>query len=226
MRRPLALCVLLAANGVSAQTALTPEAVALIAPVHEAYVKVEREQAALPPATSDRERLERMLDLDQAGRVAEEKIDLPHLAEDQRPLAEATLRTEIQAHDLTDQEALRKIIPPEGWFRKSVVGRKAAAAAFLIVQHAVNDPDLMRATLPKIEAMVKQDEADGSQYALLYDRIAVMFDNKPQRYGSQVQCIGGKASPGALEDPGHLDALRASVGLPPEAEYLRRFPCN
>jgi len=226
MRRRLALCILLAASGVSAQSALSPEAAALIAPVHEAYAKVETQQAALPPATSDREWLERLRDLDQVGRVALDKIDLTHLPQDQRTLAETALRAEIQAHDLADQEALKKMIPPEGWFRKSVIGNKAATAAFLIVQHAVGDPDLMRATLPKIEAMVKQGEADGGQYALLHDRIAVMFENKPQRYGSQVQCIGGKASPGSLEDPEHLDALRASVGLPPEAEYLRRFPCN
>jgi hypothetical protein len=223
MRRRLGLCVLLAATAASADTALSPEAAALIAPVHEAYAQVEKEQAALPPAMSDRERLERLDDLDQAGRVAEMKIDFTPLPQDQKSLAETALWEEIGAHDLADQEALKTMIPPEGWFRRSEVGKKAAFAAFLIVQHATNDPELMRATLPKIETMVKLGEADGGQYALLYDRIAVMFENKPQRYGSQMHCVGGKWVPQPLEDPEHLDELRASVGLSTEAEYVRYF---
>lgn len=226
MRRRLGLCVLLTATAAPAEIALTPEASALIAPVHEAYVKVEREQAALPPATNDRERLQRMGDLDQVGRVAQEKIVFTKLPEGQRTLAEAASWTEIQTHDLANQNALRTMIPAEGWFRKSVIGSKAATAAFLIVQHAANAPDLMRATLPKFREMVQQGEADGSQYALLYDRVAIMVENRPQRYGTQVQCVDGRASPGKLEDPEHLEALRASVGLPPEEDYLGRFPCN
>jgi hypothetical protein len=121
------------------------------------------------------------------------------------------------------------MLPKQGWFKKSQIGDKAETAAFLIVQHTVTDPDLMHATLPKIEAAAKQGEADGGQYALMYDRIALEFDHKKQRYGSQVECIEGKWAPLDLEDPEHLDERRRSMRLPPEADYLAGFatlPCD
>ncbi len=228
MMRRLGLVVAFIAAGAAADTSLSPEAAALIAPVHAAYVEVEQRQAALPPATDVREKLERLWDLDQAARDAWGKLDLSVLPKDQQTLARAALKTEIVAHDVADQAALKRLIPPEGWFRRSVVGNKAAMAAFLIVQHAVEDPDFMRATLPKIEAMVRQGEASGEQYALLYDRVTLFFDKKPQRYGTQVECAGGKWAPSDLEDPGRLDELRKSMGMRPEADYLgeyARTPC-
>jgi hypothetical protein len=61
---------------------MTPEAAALVALVHLAYAEVEKRQAALPPPTNDRERLERLLDIDQAGRNAMQTIDLSQLSEE------------------------------------------------------------------------------------------------------------------------------------------------
>lgn len=208
---------------------MTPEAAALVALIHLAYAEVDKRQAALPPATTDRERLERLYDLDQAGRDAMMKVDLSQLPEDQQGVAIDAIAGEIVAHDRANQAALKKMLPKTGWFRKSAIGDKAEAAAFLVVQHAVNDPDLMHATLPKIEAMVKIGEADGSNYALMYDRIALEFDHKPQRYGSQVGCVEGRWVPADLEDPDRLDDRRRALGLSSEADYLKGFetgPCD
>lgn len=207
---------------------MTPEAAALIGLVYAAYAEVEKRQAALPPPITDRERLERLYDLDQAGRDAMMKIDLSELPEEEQEEAIGAIAGEIGAHDVLNQRALKKVLPKSGWFRLSVIGDKAEKAAFLIVQHAVNDPALMRATLPKIEAAVKKGDAKGEDYAELYDRIALEFDHKPQRYGSQLQCVEGHWVPLDLEDPEHLDALRASIGLPSEEENLKRWensPC-
>ena len=208
---------------------MTPEAAALVALIHLAYTEVERRQAAMPPAASDRDRLERLFDLDQAGRDAMAKIDLSQLPEEQQDLAVTAIAREIDAHDLANQTALKKMLPKTGWLKKSEVGDKAEAAAFLILRHAVNDPALMHAFLPQIEAAVKQGEASGDQYALMYDRIALEFDHKKQRYGSQVSCVGGQWVPSELEDPDHLDDRRRSIGLSSEADYLKSFeswPCN
>jgi len=222
MRR-LGLIAAFIAAGAAADSGLSPEAAALIAPVHAAYVEVEQRQAALPPAANDREKLERLFELDQAPRIALDNIDLSRLPADQRLLAIAALQNEIKAHDVADQAALRKIIPAEGWFRRSIVGEKAEVAAFAIVQHAIEDEAFMRETLPKIETLVRQGEVHGDQYALLYDRISLSFDKKPQRYGSQVDCVNGKWAPGNLEDPDHLDERRKSLGMQPEAVYLASF---
>lgn len=208
---------------------MTPEAAAMVALVHLAYAEVDKRQAALPPPASDRERLERLFEIDQAGRDAMQTIDLSQLSEEDQEEAIKDIANQITSHDLADQAALKKMLPKKGWFKKSEIGDKAESAAFLIVQHAVNDSALMHATLPKIEAAVKRGEASGEHYALMYDRIALEFDHKPQRYGSQVECAGSKWTPLRLEDPARLDDLRRSVGLQPESDYLKTFetaPCE
>ena len=213
-------------------TLLKPATQEIIAPVHLAYLKVEAEQAALPPPVSDSERLERLFDLDQAGRVAEEKIDISisRLDNIQRMVAMDKVWSEIQDHDLADQKALKAMMPAKGWFSGEAYSKKASLAAFLIVQHAGKDPELMRQTLAKLEPLAKTSAVYGGQYALMYDRVALEFDHKPQRFGSQVECRQGAWRPRDLEDPEHVDQRRKAVGLSEtEAEYLKHFgdlACN
>jgi len=209
---------------------LSPATQAVVAPVHEAFVKAEAEQAKLPPAKTDSERLERMLDLDQAGRKVYVQIDFSKLPRDEQLLAQGAAWRDIETHDLADQKVLKAMIPAEGWFTSPPYSRKAITAAFLIVQHAVDDPALMRDTLKRMEPLVKAGQADGPSYGLLFDRVSLQFDHKPQRYGSQVQCIAGQWQPNNLEDPADVDARRKTMGfVETEAEYLKHFadnPCD
>ena len=209
---------------------LTARAERLIAPVHGAYVRIAVDQARRAPATTDRERLERLWDLDQAARQAQSTIDLAKLPAPEREAAEAVVASEIAAHDAADQLALKAMTPKTGWFLPQVYGDKAASAAFLIVQHATNDPQLMRDTLAKLEPLTRAGKIDGGQYALMYDRVALEFDHKPQRYGSQVSCTAGRWRADDVEDAPRLDERRRAVGLKQtEAQYLALFkamPCR
>lgn len=227
----LTTIALLAAAAIAPVTAppLSPEARALIAPVHKAYVAEEQRQAALSLPRDDGERLERLLKLDQAGRGVLVRIDLNALSKEQLRAASGAMWAEINRHDLADQWALIALLPPEGWFLKSKYGERGARAAFLIVQHAVNDPELMGTTLAKMARLLPTGEVDGGSYALLYDRVSLEFDHKPQRYGSQARCQDGKMVVRDLEDPAHVDERRKAVGLKQtEAEYMammQDFPC-
>jgi hypothetical protein len=219
-----------AAAASSTPAPLSRQAQALIEPVHQAYEQVEADQARLPPPRTTSDKLERLYARDQAAREALVKIDVSVLPEDQRSAAWAAMWSEINAHDLTDQEALKSLIPADGWFKRSIYGDKAATAAFLIVQHAVNDPALMRQTLEKLGEYTSVGEAKGGQYALMYDRVALEFDQKPQRYGTQVSCVNGAWTPTNLEDPSDVDKRRKAVGLSEsETDYLKHFvdrPCH
>ena len=214
----------------SAEPQLSPEARALVAPVHAGYVKVEADQAMLPPPKDDRERLERMYDLDQAARVVVAKIDLSVLPLAERKVAYNVMWNEINAHDLADQKELKEIVARDGWITTTKFGVKASKAAFAIVQHAVNDPDLMRATLAQLGPLAAKGEVDGTDYARMYDRVALEFDHKPQRYGSQLGCHGGVWRPRTLEDPERVDERRKAIGYrQTEAEFLKRrvgWACN
>lgn len=197
----------------SAEAELSPAAMALIAPVHAAYAKVDAEQALLGPPKDDRERLERLFDLDQAARLAVIRIDLSVLPPDQRRAATDAMWSEITTHDLADQKALKEIVARDGWITRTKFGPKASHAAFAIVQHAVNDPGLMRTTLALLEPLAAKGQVDGNDYARMYDRVALEFDHRPQRYGTQLECRGGAWTPRALEDPEHVDERRRAVGL-------------
>jgi hypothetical protein len=206
------------------------EGLDLIAPVHNAFTKVAAAQAELPPAADDRERLERLEDLDQAGREVFIRLDFSTLPHVQQLAARSAAWSEINQHDLDNQAALERMIPKDGWFNKSKYGAKASKAAFHIVQHATNNPDLMRLALGRMEPLIASGEVDGSSYALLYDRVSLIFDHKSQRYGSQVSCQAGVWVPQSLEDPVHVDERRGAVGLTQtEADYLKLFanqPCE
>jgi hypothetical protein len=67
---------------------------------------------------------------------------------------------------------------------------------------------------------VKTGRANGSSLALLEDRVAI-GEGRPQIYGSQLYQEGdGPLIVQAMEDPDHVDERRASIGLPPMAEYV------
>ncbi len=117
---------------------------------------------------------------------------------------------------------LKKIIRKNGWPMISVVGKKAALTAFLIVQHG--DYESQKKYEPIMEAAANKGEADWSELALLIDRIRI-HENKPQLYGSQVK-FNEKTKqyePEPIEDETNLDIRRSKVGLGSAANYYSNW---
>lgn len=191
------------------------------AAVRNAYARVRADQAKSAPA-NDRERLERLADLDQAGREALAQLDLAHMSESDRRAAEPGFR-KIGMQDLADQAQLKAMMPPAGWFTRRKYGRKAALGAWLVVDHAVNDPALMRQVLARLKPLALSGGFEGRQYAIMYDRVALTFDHRPQRYGTQITCQAGAWRALNVEAPAaELDRRRRAVGFKEtEAEYLK-----
>jgi len=115
---------------------------------------------------------------------------------------------------------LRRIIESVGWPGSDVVGSDGAEAAWLILQHAISEPDLLRRTLPLLTAAAREGKADPAHAAMLEDRIR-FFEGRPQRYGTQLDWdADGHLSPGDVEDPHKLAERREAVGLPPLEEQV------
>lgn len=210
----IALCLALPAMAQE----LSPQAKALVAPVAEALAAERARQADLPPPASDGEKLERMGAMDQAGRRVLTTIDLTILPPDEIPPARAAMWAPIEAADRENLKALLAMVPPEGWFRKSRYGEKGARAAFLIVQHS--GLEQWRRFVPILEPLVRAGEVQGPAFGLMFDRLAVA-EGRPQRYGSQLHCVGGRWVPNPLEDPTRVDELRKAMGFTQSyAEYL------
>ncbi|MGQ0431596.1 MAG: DUF6624 domain-containing protein [Microthrixaceae bacterium] len=112
--------------------------------------------------------------------------------------------------DRRHADRLKEIIDDHGWPGRSLVGRSGAHAAWLIAQHATHDPAFQRRVLG---LMAGRSDVDQGEVAKLVDRLRA-WTGQDQIYGTQWTCRDGRLElVTKLEDPGSVDALRASVGL-------------
>ena len=114
---------------------------------------------------------------------------------------------------------LAALMKDMGWPGRSVVGREAADAAWLVLQHSIGDPAVMRRGLELLRSL-PPGEVDPIQLAMLEDRVRT-FSGLPQIYGTQFDWDErGEMQPRPIEDAARVDERRAAIGLPPLAEKL------
>ena len=114
-------------------------------------------------------------------------------------------------------DRLAAIIAEHGWPGPALVGDEAADAAWLVVQHAISRPALMRSAL---ELLRDADVVPPWQVAMLDDRIRV-FEGRKQRFGTEFDWDdAGDMNPKPIEDPDKVDRYRTEVGLPPLAQAI------
>ena len=115
---------------------------------------------------------------------------------------------------------LRRVIESDGWPGTDLVGPDGGEAAWLILQHAIAEPELLRRALPLLETAAREGRTDPIHAAMLQDRIR-FFEGRPQRYGTQLDWDAeGNLSPGEVEDRQRLVERRLAVGLPPLEEQI------
>jgi hypothetical protein len=125
----------------------------------------------------------------------------------------------VEAVDAENLPWLKQVIGEHGWPGLSLAGTDGARAAWLLVQHADRDPAFQRQCLDLMTTAAGQGEASRTDLAYLTDRV-LLAEGQPQEYGTQATVRDGRHVPRNLRDPGSVDQRRASVGLPPLAEYL------
>lgn len=150
-------------------------------------------------------------------------------AEDQRVRAELAAdgslfqgyHPRMQAVHDANAARLAAILQSHGWPGVPQVGKEAAKAAWLIVQHAIAQPAFQRRALQLLKAAVRQGNAPPLQAAMLEDRILTL-EGQPQRYGTQFDWDAeGRMSPLPIDDPDGIDLRRHEVGLGPLAHALQ-----
>jgi hypothetical protein len=129
-----------------------------------------------------------------------------------------------QWHSIDDDNTrwLADLVASRGWPGRTLVGDEAAQAAWLLAQHADQDPVQQRAFLDSLRAAVTQGEASVAHLAYLEDRVRVNA-GQTQLYGTQFTGTGETIGPCPIEDPGRLDERRAQAGLEPFADYETRM---
>ena len=151
----------------------------------------------------------------------------PRLSAELRPLFDYLTWTMVATEDHKNREMLRGYIAEKGWPTISAVGKEASHAAWLLTQHADEDPALQVEALQLMEPLAKTGEASKSDYAYLYDRVMLKLTGK-QRYATQFgACEAGHAVrpllPMEQDDPVLIDAARAEMELGPLADYRKNM---
>lgn len=182
------------------------------APVIEAIEAALQADAVLPAPKSTKERLERMGRLDQAGRRHIPEVERAVLTPDERSKARRAISAALSPIDKANYEALKSLIPSDGWFTLEEHGAEAVDAAFHILQHS-GDLETMRLMLPRLETAVMRGDMNPYAFAAFFDRVSVM-EGKLQKYGTQYQCVEGKLQMRPLQDPANAERFRAEINVP------------
>lgn len=140
-------------------------------------------------------------------------------APDEREALAARMWAPVAAADRDNTAWLQGVLAERDWFDDAVDGAGAQSDGWLLIQHADHNPDFQREMLRRLEPYLATGRISRSNYALLWDRVAVK-DRRPQRYGTQMACREGEwIADGGVEDPDNLDTRRAAFDLQPWREY-------
>ncbi len=130
----------------------------------------------------------------------------------------AAQKTEIGKGNFSKIEEL---ITQHGWPTYAMVGKLAADAPLIIINHLESE-EMRIKYLPHIKKACLQKEGSCMEYAKIKDRILVNT-NKIQIYGMQFRYNSKRQlEPFPIKDPEYVDQKRASIGLEPIKKYLKR----
>lgn len=126
---------------------------------------------------------------------------------------------QMEAVHVRNASRLRELIAVHGWPDEHIAGRDGAEAAWLIVQHAIGEPEFQRAMLEVLRACAAHNRVPFWHVAYLEDRIA-MLEGRPQQYGTQWidDPVDGRIRPWKLADPIRVNELRRTAGIGPLPE--------
>jgi uncharacterized protein DUF6624 len=130
-----------------------------------------------------------------------------------------TLARSVGAIDAVNLTWLRQLISEKGFPTAAQVGYEGVHFAWILLQHADQDPKLQSALLPVLEQRFAAGELAANDLARSTDRVLVA-GGKPQRYGTQFDWwLSGDFK---LPEPrvlAEIDTERSHLGLMPLADY-------
>jgi hypothetical protein len=125
----------------------------------------------------------------------------------------------VESMDAENLAWLRKLISEKGFPTAAQVGNEGVHFAWILLQHADQDPKLQSDLLPVLERRFSAGELAANELARITDRV-LMASGKPQRYGTQFDWFAGDF---ALPEPKRLaevDGERSKLGLMPLVDYV------
>lgn len=116
---------------------------------------------------------------------------------------------------------MQELIKEYGWPKYSEVGKLAADAPLLVINHHESE-SVRKMYLEQIKQSCIEKEGSCMEYAKIQDRIMVN-ENHPQIFGMQFRYNGKRdLEPFPILNPEYVDQRRAAIGLEPLKDYLKR----
>ncbi len=116
---------------------------------------------------------------------------------------------------------MQQLVEKYGWPKYSTVGKLAADAPLLIINHHEQD-SVRKKYVPQIKQSCLEMEGSCMEFAKIQDRILVN-DNKLQIYGMQFRYDAQRnLEPFPIINPEYVDQRREEIGLEPLKDYLKR----
>ena len=116
---------------------------------------------------------------------------------------------------------VKKILDEHGFPGYNMVGKESSGNYFLLVQHSDFDVAFQKRALSLMKAEVDKNNASGSAFAYLVDRINLK-EGREQVYGTQVIMEHSVTRLKPCIDIINLDKRRLAVGLSPIKDYLKK----
>lgn len=136
---------------------------------------------------------------------------------ERRGVLEDSYHPELEKIHQENALKLKKLIQELGFPVLSNAGDEGVRLAWLIIQHAIPDPDFMKQSLIEMRLAAAQQDFPLDLLAYTEDRIAFL-EGKPQLYGTHFDWHEGEMKLTPVADPVLLDQRRRAIGLPPIAE--------
>ncbi|HTQ09958.1 MAG TPA: DUF6624 domain-containing protein [Fimbriimonadaceae bacterium] len=156
----------------------------------------------------------------QAMVMQDQEVRKHWIAEDKAGKKDEALIAEMHRIDREDTAEMKRIVDQFGWPTITAFGKEGAFDAWLIVQHADQDPRFQERCLTLMAALLPRKEVDSENYAYLADRVSVKKTGR-QLYGTQCKIVNGKVILDPVIDPRRLDRRRKAMGMMPIQQYLK-----
>lgn len=116
---------------------------------------------------------------------------------------------------------MKSLLDRFDWIDIDRFGKEVSNKAWLLVQHADDHPSFQAKALERMEKYLDKDGVSKSNYAFLYDRVAVNHD-RLQLYGTQPtwECTDTGLVLAPMEDPENVNKRRKEMGMDKVEEQL------
>ena len=123
--------------------------------------------------------------------------------------------------DKKSTEYMKELLTEYDWIDSHRFGDRISSYAWILVQHADDHRDFQADVLKRMEKYLENGGVSKSNYAYLYDRVAVNHD-RPQRYGTQPtwECTDTGLVWAPMEDPENVNKRREEMGMGTAEEQL------